>query len=90
MKLTDLEPKLYIASHAPSNELSMETAGALEFRCPNGCTDHDVVVPFKPWQNNGWDRAGDTLETLTLRPSIQVVAHCRWHGFITNGEVTSC
>jgi hypothetical protein len=37
-----------------------------------------------------WDREGDTFESLTLRPSIQRVDGCRWHGFVTNGEVTTC
>ena len=44
-----------------------------------------------------WRRTGDTFETLTLSPSIlyrlpgpggALVEH--WHGFVTNGEVTSC
>jgi len=34
-----------------------------------------------------WQRAGDTFDTLTLTPSIQRMNGCRWHGFITNGEI---
>jgi len=34
-----------------------------------------------------WTRTGDTFETLTLRPSILRMDGCRWHGFVTNGEV---
>lgn len=34
-----------------------------------------------------WTRTGETFETLTLTPSIQRVDGCRWHGFITNGEI---
>lgn len=34
-----------------------------------------------------WERTGDTFDTLTLKPSIQRVGGCAWHGFITNGEV---
>lgn len=93
VKLTDLDPRLFIASHAPGADdgaaPTLENAGAVEFSCPNGCTDHRVMVPLKPWQSNGWDREGTTLETLTLRPSIQVVGRCSWHGYVTNGEVTS-
>ncbi len=37
----------------------------------------------------GWQRTGDTFETLTLRPSILRVGGCAWHGFVTNGEVTT-
>lgn len=36
-----------------------------------------------------WRRAGETFETLTLVPSINTLTGCRWHGFITCGEVTS-
>jgi uncharacterized protein DUF6527 len=42
----------------------------------------------------GWKRTGETFEKLTLTPSIQRTEGvaddgigCRWHGFITNGEV---
>lgn len=68
--------------------------------CPCGNKDgsHRLYVPFAnpldggpPMQtgkNNGWQRAGDTFESLTLTPSIhRIVPSCGWHGFITNGEV---
>lgn len=47
-----------------------------------------------PWGTSGhvpravWQCSGDTFETLTLTPSIHAVGH--WHGFVTNGLVTSC
>lgn len=53
-----------------------------------------VAVPFKialdgaPWSANGWDRTGDTFETLTLSPSIFPPGH--WHGYIRNGEIETC
>lgn len=36
-----------------------------------------------------WTRQGDTFEMLTLTPSIlrTLPEGCKWHGFITNGEV---
>lgn len=34
-----------------------------------------------------WAVTGASLADLTLRPSIDVGC---WHGFVTNGEVTSC
>lgn len=40
-----------------------------------------------------WSRTGDTFEALTLSPSIHRVKEkggCGWHGWIKNGEVTSC
>ncbi|MGE0362783.1 MAG: DUF6527 family protein [Vicinamibacterales bacterium] len=76
------------------------------FRCPcgNGADEHECYVPFRNpldggppadpggWNGSGgWQRTGDTFETLTLTPSIlrnRSHGGCGWHGFITNGEVT--
>jgi hypothetical protein len=33
-----------------------------------------------------WQRDGDTFETLSITPSIQIVDGCGWHGFVTKGE----
>lgn len=69
--------------------------------CPCGTCDefHQLYVPFanpldggpplQTGKNNGWQRTGDTFETLTLTPSIlRTRPHgCGWHGFITNGDV---
>jgi hypothetical protein len=56
---------------------------AVYFDCPEGHEDCKHVIPFTPamdgsstsWhgQNSGamWRRTGDTLETLTLEPSIR-------------------
>lgn len=35
-----------------------------------------------------WERTGDTIETLTLSPSIHCVGH--WHGWLRNGVLESC
>ena len=57
----------------------------------------DGGPPYEPGRAT-WQRTGDTFETLTLRPSILRVkwrdtkGHehgCGWHGFVTNGEVTT-
>lgn len=46
--------------------------------------------PPDPWaKGQGWQRTGETFEDLTLTPSILDGGACRWHGFITCGEVTS-
>ena len=34
-----------------------------------------------------WKRTGDTFDNLTLTPSIQRMGDCKWHGFITKGEI---
>lgn len=39
-----------------------------------------------------WTRTGDTFETMTLRPSIlkpESKAGCGWHGYVTDGEVST-
>jgi hypothetical protein len=34
-----------------------------------------------------WQREGDTFDTITLKPSIDVSFDGHWHGFITNGDI---
>lgn len=74
---------------------------AVEFDCPCGACGIRCLVPFDnpvdglgPWDpaRSLWRRTGDTFETLTLTPSILRTPPygCGWHGFITNGAVTSC
>jgi hypothetical protein len=62
----------------------------------SGATRIIIAVPFKtdtdgkPYRGDGWDRTGDTFETLTLAPSIQAYGYDRsphWHGFIRGGDV---
>lgn len=62
-------------------------------------TDRCVVLFNNPLDGGGkidatteghyWTRTGDSLDSLTLTPSIQRVGGCRWHGFITNGETVN-
>lgn len=42
------------------------------------------LVDFGPL----WQREGETFETLTLSPSIDISASGHWHGFIRAGVVT--
>ena len=37
-----------------------------------------------------WNVSGNGLHDLTTTPSVLLEGGCCWHGFITNGEVTSC
>lgn len=39
-------------------------------------------------QARGWDLTGDSFNNVSLSPSIHHVGH--WHGFLTNGVLTSC
>jgi len=43
---------------------------------------HETEHPLARWQ-----RTGETLDTLTIHPSVN--APC-WHGWIQNGQATSC
>lgn len=73
----------------------------ISFDCVCGC-EYRVFVSFsKDKEGNRtkgndpkWERTGKTFEDLTLRPSIQRhkanKISCRWHGHVTNGEVTTC
>lgn len=43
---------------------------------------------FKNWHPLSWVRAsGDTFDTLTLSPSLDISVAGHWHGHIVNGEV---
>ena len=56
-----------------------------------------ACVPFRigldgaptPWGDKGWERDGDTFETLTLRPSVWISPPQHWHGFIHSGEAVN-
>lgn len=66
--------------------------------CPCQSCGERLYVPFanpidggESVEPRGWERTGDTIETLTLRPSIwrhPDKGGCGWHGWVTNGEVT--
>ncbi len=59
----------------------------LHFACPVR-EGHMCQVLLKPWPIQGaptWNWDGNT-EKPTLTPSINC-GDCKWHGFITNGEI---
>jgi hypothetical protein len=74
---------------------------AVQFRCPC-CLGTDratrILVPFRNPLDGGapdpslnargvlWEREGDTLETLTLHPSVDFSHAGHWHGFVVNGS----
>lgn len=60
------------------------------FDCPR-CQQHQITVPIPPHEK-AWQVIGDSFENLTLSPSIDhdsPVMNCRWHGFITDGDITT-
>ncbi len=64
-------------------------AQGIRFACPCG-SGHMQLVWFAnpigggpPFIARGWRRSGETLETLTLEPSI--ATGC-WHGYVRGGR----
>lgn len=57
----------------------------MAFRCPCGC-GRDGYLPIRPPDDHGpsWEWNGDR-QRPTLKPSIQQVGGCRWHGYLRNG-----
>ncbi len=103
MKLTDLEPRwVGITREAVGKWPEIRFQVGVSFLCPC-CRDQRIAVIFAnfidpnntadriqwawPSVENKWQRSGDTFETLTLTPSIDVSQHGHWHGSITNGEI---
>ena len=104
MKLTDLDASFV----APEGRHGV----AVQFRCP-GCQRERIVIPFaNPIDGGGadpsmnyrgvlWTRSGDSLETLTLSPSVDFShvngsddagdpwRECRWHGWVRDGQAVS-
>lgn len=106
MKLTELNA-YFIGSggegvlNADGSPAAKREGVGLICNCPCGC-DRLMFIPFKnpldglPSDHVGptWQRDGDTIETLSLHPSIKRNKingeGCEWHGFITNGEAKGC
>jgi hypothetical protein len=90
MKLSELNPKFL------GDPVDREGVG-LACDCPCGCGT-ELFVPFsnpldggQQYGPQGWERTGETFDTLTLSPSIQRYEPCpnRWHGFIRDGEIVN-
>ena len=86
---------------------SVDGAQGICFVCPK-CQNHSVLVWFSNPRNapmvhadaypgpGRWEFTGDTIESLTLNPSIDLSkidnehpaapCHCYWHGWVKNGE----
>ena len=92
-------------SDANGNPIPRREGIGIILDCPCGkCGEYGQLAVFfknpldgksSPITDNRalWDRTGDAFETLTLKPSILRSTNrggCGWHGFITNGDVTTC
>lgn len=87
MRLADLNPKL-------SGSLD---AGTLRFDCPIPEHGHKIRVPLGTsyWRASGEFPDGLTVipsinaANLTLSANVAALDGCRWHGNITNGDVST-
>lgn len=92
MKLVDLDAGFVSASTTDSTRIGVH------FLCPK-CRQQQLYIPINDTTARcNWGHSGDTIETLTLTPSVDarhvnfdddLVAkpvECRWHGWISNGE----
>lgn len=97
MKLTELNAKFWAHGDGRHGQ-------GIVFHHPGcNCTDKTVygciAVPFENPVDGGpksegynvyWTRTGDTIETLSVTPSINVLSDPKWHGWIRNGEAMTC
>jgi hypothetical protein len=101
MRLVDLEPEFVRflpelvtdRMHKREAVSTLAEAQGIRFWCPTD-RGYRICVPFRgrgaPADENGgiqWGVSGTGFDNLTLTPSVNTRP---WHGFVTNGEVTSC
>ena len=95
MRLLDAKPKwVQLNNWASESDFFV----GIRFACPH--CGKPLSVPFwppvdpekmegrifnMPDNAGNWRRTGDTFDSLTLSPSIDVAGH--WHGHIINGEL---
>lgn len=97
MRLTELDPQFVrIEDGGAFRHVSTQAeAHGIRFTCPCDCGGQVFVcfdgrgVPEQYGGGNRWTSSGKGYGDLTLTPSIHVVKPCGWHGFVTNGEVTT-
>jgi hypothetical protein len=87
-------------SDAQGNPVPHRPGIGVIMECPCGKCDSPLYVPFEnPLDggprigHQGWQRTGNTIDDLTLTPSVlrdPAKGGCGWHGYITNGNAVSC
>jgi hypothetical protein len=102
VKLTDLNPRWAIDGEilvGGQKIVNYDRHGmAVSFDCPccGGTSRATRLTVFLANPIDGglpsddgklWTRSGDTFETLTLSPSVDVSEYKHWHGHITGGEI---
>jgi len=98
MRLTDLGAKFVQWTPTGYTELDSSARGAngIFFLCPTPGHAHGILLwfnnpldcPLAPPEappRSRWPRMGETLDTLSLAPSINV-SH-DWHGYVIDGRI---
>lgn len=85
MRLSQLDPDLDTEDMEPG-------VAWLHFDCPHcggkGYIGCKIAITPEPGSTRVWKWNGETdPEKITLEPSLNMAGH--WHGFVTNGEVTT-
>lgn len=97
MRLTELDPHFVHHTDVGWQQVdAYDDADGILFDCP-GCREHPILVwsskapPGLAADMDGkrWTMTGTGLHDLTLVPSVLLLSGCRWHGVVTNGEVTT-
>lgn len=101
-KLVDLNPRWVFDDQHRRIGVSFRYPVSCKFNLGDDCRAYVQfanTLDGAPHNPKGWQRAGETFETLTLTPSVlahhqdftgQSSGECDWHGFVTNGEVRTC
>ena len=91
MRLSELDPSWFTCEPG-------RTGMGLTFDCPH-CRTQKLGIWFANPVDGGppaapgieplprWQRTGETFDTLTLTPSVDVSKDGHWHGFITGGNI---
>lgn len=103
MKLTELNPRWMVDDgrkvgvmfdcpgaccadkRSPRDVFEMGAAVKALAACP-----FKVAIDGQPYRADGWERTGDTFDTLTLSPSVWISPPEHWHGFVRGGEIETC
>lgn len=104
MRITELNAEWVGAggkgiSDAEGNQVPERHGVGVLLDCPCGACGIHLFVPFSnPLDGGpqhgaqGWQRTGETFDTLTLTPSIlrsKEKGGCGWHGYIRDGSVVN-
>lgn len=104
--LVDLEPRFVVAGDSGALRFvdALAQAQGIMFLCPKCWVankgpvgTHCVLVWFRDRNvpaacqpTPRWAVSGTGFSDLTTSPSIHLRTGCCWHGFVTNGQATSC